>query len=570
MNPSFGSVRVKDTLTFGEVYPKIEEARQLTLPIVKYVVEHLNQSDIVKAEAVITDNIDEMAELITEKKVDVFIDTLHPLVYMKNQGVELKPILYRLKKNVKQASGVFIAHRDNDSIESINDLVGKRLVFKTVHATQAHLLARAYLIQNGYQLNYGMTHYSDEINCSFTDEYIDIENMVINGDVDAGTTSSHRIESLVEDHRRKIRIIGRTPEHPYHLVSIASHLPVEIAEQIKNILVKMSTDPAARRILARYYRTTGFEVLPKEVVRSVWDLANYCDPALHRNEVSEAIKRRKGTIVLGKVTTSPNKHYKRLKPMVDYAANQLKALGITRGEVMFARDNEEMIRYLKHGRVDWVTESFFSAMMFCEKANTQILAQTRKGGVADYHTIIFVRKDSGIKTLEDLKGRKIAFEDPGSTTSYIVPMIELQKSGLETVELKGPKDRLNAQRVGFIFSGSELSITTWVHKGLSDAGAFSNLDWDNPLRCPPVFKKDLRIIHRTRDLPRALEIVRNDLNPDLKNRLKTILLISEHDPKAVAALKAYSKTSGFDEFSIDANDAEYFLSELKEKKERAD
>ncbi len=548
VNPANGSEHDKTTLTFGEVFPKVEETKRLTLPIVQYVVDKLNQTDIVTADAVITDNMEEMVRLIKKKKVDVFVDTLHPLVYMKNQGIDLKPILYRLKKNVKLASGVFIAKSDNDSIQSIDDLVGKKLLFKTIHATQAHLVPRAFLIKNGFLLNYSKALLPDAINCSFASDYHDIEDMIISGAVDAGTTSSHRLELLVPEQRQKIKIIGQTAMYPYHLVSIASHLSPKLADKIEKILVGMGDDPDARRILARYYRTSGFEVLTKDALHLIEDLAGYCDSRLHRVGGDAVTVQRKRSIVIGRASKSPNKHYKRLKPIVDYVASQLKELGITRGEVVFAKDNAEMIRYIKQGKVDWVTESLFSGLMFCEKTGAQILVRRWKSGVAEYHSVIFTRKDSKIETLQGLKGRKIAFEDPGSTTGFIVPLNEFHKIDMDLVELQGPRSEPLADKVGYVFSGGEINTTTLVHKGIVDAGVYSNLDWEDPSECPPIFKKDLHIIHRTRNFPRTLEIVRKDLDPKIKERLKAILLNAADDRNAQVALKAYGNTSGFDEF----------------------
>lgn len=38
---------------------------------------------------------------------------------------------------------------------------------------------------------------------------------------------------------------------------------------------------------------------------------------------------------------------------------------------------------------------------------------------------MLARKDSGIKTLEDMKGKKLGFADPDSTSGYLVPSVAL-------------------------------------------------------------------------------------------------------------------------------------------------
>ena len=303
--------------------------------------------------------------------------------------------------------------------------------------------------------------------------------------------------------------------------------------------------------MARYYRTTGFEEIPEEVTQRIQNLASYCDDEFHQDQGQAILNSRVGTIVFGKVTDNPRKNHERLKPLLDYVVNRMKDLGITQGDILFAKNNQEMISYLKQGKIDWVSETFFSGIIFCQKGGAEILARRWKGGAAEYHSIIFARKGSAIESFDDLKGKKIAFEDPGSTASYFVPMSEFIKSGFEMHELKGPRSDPPNEKVGYAFSGSDLNTTTWVHKGLTDAGAFSSLNWVDPDDCPEIFRKDLKIIHRTKHFPRALEIIRKDIDPEIKKRLKMILLSAKNDPRAKDALRAYDKTAGFDEFSIE-------------------
>lgn len=271
-----------------------------------------------------------------------------------------------------------------------------------------------------------------------------------------------------------------------------------------------------------------------------------------RKEAQEEAASRNQRLVIGRVSDNPKKHYKRLKPMVDYVAGQSKDLGITEGSVLMARSNQELIQYLKEGKVDWVTETPFSAIIFSEKGGAEVMLRKWKKGVPEYHCVFIARKDSDVNSLSDLNNKKIAFEDRGSTTAYFVPIAVLKDEGLDLVELSSPREKAPAGKVGYAFAGGELNITTWVHKGLTDAGAYSNLDWEDPDDTPEAFKKDLKIIYRTKSFPRAVELLRKDLDPKLKKRIKQILLKMHEDPAATDVLKAYSKTNRFDEFEGEA------------------
>ena len=58
---------------------------------------------------------------------------------------------------------------------------------------------------------------------------------------------------------------------------------------------------------------------------------------------------------------------------------------------------------------------------------------TLDGGYG-YYSIGFARKDSGITSLEDMKGKTFGFGDPNSTSGYLIPSIEIPKATGATME----------------------------------------------------------------------------------------------------------------------------------------
>ena len=258
-------------------------------------------------------------------------------------------------------------------------------------------------------------------------------------------------------------------------------------------------------------------------------------------------------LVLGRISDDPKAHYKQLRPLLDYVVPRMADVGIREGRILMARDAQQMTSYLRRGRVDWVTETSGTAMLLRTRAGARPLLLTERGGVARYHSVFFARRDSGIDSLADLRGRSIAFQSIGSTSAYFVPAALMLGQGLQLEILLSPLDRPTPESVGYVFARSELNVAAWVHKGLVDAGVVSSQDWEDPRRVPLSFHPDLAIIHRSSDYPRAVEMMRASLDPRVEARLREVLLQAEHDPAGRKAMQAFFGTSRF--LPLDADSA---------------
>ncbi|GHE25223.1 phosphate/phosphite/phosphonate ABC transporter substrate-binding protein [Vulcaniibacterium thermophilum] len=252
-----------------------------------------------------------------------------------------------------------------------------------------------------------------------------------------------------------------------------------------------------------------------------------------------------GVLVLGRISDDPKAHYDQLKPLLEYVVAHMEDLGVRHGRILMAKDAQQMASYLRRGRVDWVTETAGSAMLLAQRAGARPLLITEREGVSRYHTVFFARRDGAVDALADLPGHSVAFQRPASTSAYFVPAATLLDQRFRLELLLSPTDAPGTGAVGYLFARSELNIATWVHKRLVDVGVMSNLDWNNPRRVPPAFRPDLRIIARTPDYPRAVEMVRADLDPRIAARLREVLLRAHADPQAQDALRRFFATSRF-------------------------
>ena len=233
----------------------------------------------------------------------------------------------------------------------------------------------------------------------------------------------------------------------------------------------------------------------------------------------------------------------------------MRTVGIREGRILMARDAQQMMSYLRRHRVDWLTETPAMAVAYQERVGARVLLATERGGGRNYHTVFFVRKDSGIASIRDLVGRSIAFQNPYSTSSYVAPAMELLDAGLRLDLLLSPMDRPDPESVGYVFARSEANISTWVHKRLVDAGAFANLDWNDLSRLPQSYRDDLVVIHEPQPFPRAVEVVRPGMDPRVEARLREVLLAAAQDPDAREPLLRFFGTNRFVPLDADAEDS---------------
>jgi phosphonate transport system substrate-binding protein len=215
--------------------------------------------------------------------------------------------------------------------------------------------------------------------------------------------------------------------------------------------------------------------------------------------------------------------------------------GLANGEAHAAVDADAMIGRLCSGDVDLMIDTANDAARALQACAAVPIAVAAKGGDLRYRSVIFVRTDSPVRTLADLGGRVILFEDPTSTSAYVVPRSMIEGAGL----LVEPADRTPTPGVTrFRFVDDELNIIGGVVHGRADAGAISSNDMDE-------YREDgaeVRTIAESEPVPRTIVLVAPGLAPERVRALRDGLLALAADPAAARALRRarIARFGGFD------------------------
>ncbi len=145
--------------------------------------------------------------------------------------------------------------------------------------------------------------------------------------------------------------------------------------------------------------------------------------------------------------------------------DHLKAeLGFEKVSFFPAADYDGVIQGLLGGTLDYAelgASGYAKIYLTDPKAVEPILTTVQTDGSTGYHSIMVARKDSGITKLEDLKGKKLGFADPDSTSGYLIPLVTLPEA------IGSPVKEYFAETG---FGGGHENLVLEVLKGTFDAG----------------------------------------------------------------------------------------------------
>lgn len=91
-------------------------------------------------------------------------------------------------------------------------------------------------------------------------------------------------------------------------------------------------------------------------------------------------------------------------------------------------DYDGVIQGLLGGTIDvaWLGASGYAKTFLTDpEAVEPVLVKVNMDGSYGYHSIGFTRKETGITSLADMKGKTFGFGDPNSTSGYLIPSIEI-------------------------------------------------------------------------------------------------------------------------------------------------
>lgn len=159
-------------------------------------------------------------------------------------------------------------------------------------------------------------------------------------------------------------------------------------------------------------------------------------------------------------------------------------------------------------------------------------------GKSYYYSRIFVRKESGIKRLSDLKGKTIAYVDPISSSGFMHPHDIFARAGLVNGGLEKPEGGF-FRRVYFA-GGDQQAINSMVG-GFVDAAGVSQYAL-NLLR--PEQRDQVVAIAQSARIPSHNVVVRKGLAPEIRQKFIAAMM-KMNRPRNRGLLRALYGTDGY-------------------------
>jgi phosphonate transport system permease protein len=188
---------------------------------------------------------------------------------------------------------------------------------------------------------------------------------------------------------------------------------------------------------------------------------------------------------------------------------------ITVKETLTYQDAVEM---LKNGQAQlgWLGPQAYLESAHAANIEAFAVAIRGKEHQSTYRTLFVAQAKTNIERLRDIKGRRLALSQRGSTSGDLMPRHELSKQGLD------PDIQSNFQQL--IYSGSHEGSVASVLSGTSDVAAVSEINLEAMIAQGLLNRDKIKVIHTSPAMPGAPLVYTRSLPQEVRDHLKKAVL----------------------------------------------
>ncbi len=236
---------------------------------------------------------------------------------------------------------------------------------------------------------------------------------------------------------------------------------------------------------------------------------------------------------------SPNELLRIYTPFAEYLA---RALGMT---VQFTPvvDYAATVEGLAAKKLDLVWYGGFTSVQAIRRTKGTAKRLVLRQEDAEFKSVFVAKPSSGIKRLEDLKGKTFAFGSVSSTSGHLMPRYFLLQA-----KINPDKDLRQVA-----YSGAHDATALWVESGKVDAGALNFLVWDKLVEQKKVDLNKVNVFYTTPPYVDYVWTARGDLDQGIQDKLTAAFLKLNYENPGHRRLLDLHRTKKY----ITANDADW-------------
>lgn len=192
-----------------------------------------------------------------------------------------------------------------------------------------------------------------------------------------------------------------------------------------------------------------------------------------------------------RVTTIPEEaateQVRKFTPLAQYLEKQLG----TKVEFTPVSDYPAAVEALVNKKVDLVWFGGFTFVQASNRSGGKVVPIAQREEDTKFQSVFIAKKDSGIKTLADMKGKQVSFGSQSSTSGHLMPRSNLLAAGInpekdfKRIAYSGAHDATIASVVSGKVDAAALDITVW--KKFVSEGKVNTQEVDVFFTTPPYY-----------------------------------------------------------------------------------
>jgi ABC-type phosphate/phosphonate transport system substrate-binding protein len=165
-------------------------------------------------------------------------------------------------------------------------------------------------------------------------------------------------------------------------------------------------------------------------------------------------------------------------------------------DVALFSNYERQVEELLAGHVDVAWNTPLAHVRVQRRTEGRSLSLGMRDSDRDFTARILARRDSGVRTLADLRGKRLAVGSRDSTQARILPLHFLRAQGLDLGAVELVRFDTDLGKHGDTGT-SELDVLAALQEGRADAGAVGDLVWVNEQAAGRVDRSRIEVLWTT-------------------------------------------------------------------------